>query len=177
MDLRQSWDYIEEIAQRRLEHNKSKWHVKEYGTDIEVLGAAGELAAHRLLGLPEKLHDQHDGGVDIWWRGYRIDVKTTHLTWRFKYRYLQWPIKKPLKADIVLLMGVNMNLRFAACAGFALETDVKASAINYERNFPCHEIPITELRPEWELFTVRPRSQRHQNKTTGKSLSNVMGIA
>ena len=43
MDLSGSWLYIERIARSRLAHNKSRYHVSEYGDGIETLGVAGEL--------------------------------------------------------------------------------------------------------------------------------------
>jgi hypothetical protein len=50
MNLSAHWHYIEDIARRRLEHNKTENHISRYGSQIEVLGAAGELAA--LLVVP-----------------------------------------------------------------------------------------------------------------------------
>ena len=65
MDLGAQWQYIEQVAAERLQNNKTKRHVSHYGTYIEVIGAAGELAAHRFLGLPETLHTHLDGGCDM----------------------------------------------------------------------------------------------------------------
>jgi hypothetical protein len=36
MDLSCSWDYSEYVAQTRLQNNKTKRHVSNYGTEIEV---------------------------------------------------------------------------------------------------------------------------------------------
>ena len=53
MDLSKSWPYIVKVAERRLQNNVTERQVWEYGDDIEIMGAAGELAALRELGLPE----------------------------------------------------------------------------------------------------------------------------
>lgn len=151
MDLSASWDYIADIARRRLEHNQTGRHVSDYGPEIEVLGAAGELAARRFLGLDERLHENFDGGADLRWYGRRVDVKATHLTPRVHYRFLQWPEWKPVIADIVLMAVVDMRTRTATILGYANRTEVLEAPINPERAYPCHEIPITALHPAWEL--------------------------
>ena len=96
MDLSRSWKYIEYIARQRLKHNQTKRHVSDYGTEIEIIGAAGELAARRFLGLSDKLHFRFDQGVDIKTPSRSIDVKATKLTPLLRHRYLQWPKKKPV---------------------------------------------------------------------------------
>jgi hypothetical protein len=154
MDLSQSWAYIEDVADHRLDNNKTPRHVKKYGSQIEVLGAAGELAARRFLGLDEDLHEQFDHGVDLYWRGYRVDVKSTHLTKRINHRYLQWPEWKWVKSDIVLLIGVDMRKQEAMIIGWVWKDTVLEAPVNPERDTPCHEIPVPELRPAWELWTL-----------------------
>ena len=104
MDLKASWPYIVEVVRQRLAHNKTEYHISDYGTDIEILGAAGELAARRFLGVSEILHTEFDGGTDIYWNGIRIDVKATHLTPKVNHRYLQYPERKSVKADMVTPM-------------------------------------------------------------------------
>src|SRR6186997_1989303 len=101
MDLSQAWPYIEQVATHRLANNKTKRHVTGYGEYIEVIGAAGELAARHFLQLPEDLHEHFDGGADIHYKGIRIDVKATIWTPKLTHRFLQWPIWKPVKANVV----------------------------------------------------------------------------
>jgi hypothetical protein len=155
MDLSGSWAYLEQVASHRLENNKTAWHISRYGTDIELLGAAGELAARRYLGLPERLGEHFDGGYDLSYKGYTIDVKATHLTPRLAYRSLQWPEWKPLKADIVLMTAVDLKEKIAAMVGYAYKHEVLEAHINHERAVPCHEIPTISLHPTWELLAVR----------------------
>jgi hypothetical protein len=158
MDLTADWEYIQEVAKTRLRNNKTKWHVSQYGEEIETLGAAGELAARRFFGLPENLHTHHDDGVDLHWRGRTVDVKSTHLTNKVAHRYLQWRERKIVKAEIVLMAGVDMKTRQAAILGYVFKDEIKRAPINYNRDFPCHEIPVPELHPSWELLVLREHS-------------------
>ena len=152
MDLSGSWGYLQDVAIRRLANNKTSRHVDKYGPEIETLGAAGEMAARRFLGLREKLHDTFDNGTDLTWQGYAVDVKALSLTYHAKYKFLQWPEWKPVKADIVLLAGVNMDDMSATVIGYATRAEVQAAPVNSKRFIPCHEIPITELRPAWWML-------------------------
>lgn len=151
MNLTASWPYIENVARTRLQNNRGRWHVSEYGEQIETLGAAGELAARRFLGLPEKLHSKMDGGVDFYYNGLKVDVKTTHWTPRADMRYLQWRKGKPLKCDILLFVVVDMNTMQAVPVGWATKEDVLRAPINETRDYPCHEIAVSDLRPLWRL--------------------------
>lgn len=160
MDLSPKWDYVLATAAERLDHNKTARHVARYGTDIEVLGVAGEIAARRFLGLSENLHTHFDGGGDLVWRGWLIDVKATRLTPRLEYRFLQWPASKPVKTEIVLLTAVDINNRLATVVGMAYAKDVHEAPVNSTRDYPCHEIPVRNLRPIWELFTLDAKSIR-----------------
>lgn len=160
MDLGGHWAYLENIAERRLKKNKTSRHVYRYGTEIELLGAAGELAARRFLGLDTKLHIPFDGGMDLSWRGYRVDVKTTRLTPKLNYRYLQWPKGKPIHTDIVLLIAVDMWKKEATAVGWVWSEMVRGAPINPDRDFPCHEIPVPELRPMWELYILPDKRKK-----------------
>jgi hypothetical protein len=155
MDLTADWEYIQEVARTRLQNNKTKWHVSQYGEEIETLGAAGELAARWFFGMPKNLHTNHDGGVDIEWRGRTVDVKATHLTTKVAHRYLQWPERKTIKAEIILMTGVDMSTKQAAILGYAFREEVRQAPVNYNRDFPCHEIPVPELHPSWELLIMK----------------------
>jgi hypothetical protein len=160
MDLRQDWSYIVQVSDQRRRNNRTPWHIDEHY--LEVIGTAGELAARRFLGLPEELHTHFDGGTDLYWRGYRVDVKTTILTPKIEFRYLQWPIRKPIKSDIVLMMAVGENEKIAMQIGWAFAFEVMAADVNYERDHPCHEISVRDLRPDWELFSLRSLSRKEQ---------------
>lgn len=157
MDLSQDWDYITHVADIRRERNQTPWHVDKHY--LEVIGAAGELAARRFLGLPEKLHTKFDGGKDLFWRGYSLDVKATKLTPNIEYRYLQWTEGKPIRADIIMMMGVDLGAKGAIPLGWAFAFELINAPINYERDRPCHEISILDLRPDWGLFALPSRSR------------------
>lgn len=159
MDLSGSWDYIEQVARERLSHNKTSHHVSEYGPEIETLGAAGELAARRFLGLDERLHTYFDGGADIRFGGKTIDVKATHLTPKIGYRFLQWPEWKPIKAQIILMTAVHLVERKAVVIGYATRAEISRADINMTRAYPCHEISVKELHPASELLTLEHRIQ------------------
>jgi hypothetical protein len=157
MDLTGSWPYIERIARSRLAHNKTRHHVSEYGEGIETLGVAGELVARRFLGLDEKLHDRFDGGHDFLFAGKTVDVKATVLTPNIAYRYLQWAEWKPVKAQVVLMTGVDPITRQGIVIGYATKEEVLQSPINRSRFNPCHEIPISELHPVYGLVAAHLR--------------------
>lgn len=157
MDLSSSWAYLRGVAAERLSHNKTSRHIDRYGEEIELLGAAGELAARRFLKLPTSLHRVFDGGADFIWKGWRVDVKATRLTPRLEFRYLQWPETKPIRADLVLLTAVNVATQAAVVVGWATADQVAAAPVNPERDYPCHEIPVPSLRPPSELLTIEPK--------------------
>jgi hypothetical protein len=157
MDLSRKWKYLQSVAKTRLANNKTIYHIDRYGTDIEVLGAAGELAARRFLGLPEKLHLKRDNGIDLYWRGYKVDVKATHMTKYLHHRYLQWPHYKPIKADIILMTAVDLRRKRATVIGFATAHEVISAPINAARNIPCHEIIMTRLHPAWRMQVLEYR--------------------
>lgn len=152
MDLSGSWEYIQRAARNRLDHNKTPRHRYEYGESIEIIGVAGEVAARRFLGLPEKVHTRFDHGVDIAWGGMTIDVKATNLTPSFQHKYLQWPRWKRVKADIVLMTAIDPLTRTAVVVGFAYKHEILRAPVNLTRPDPCHEIPVQELHSPWELM-------------------------
>jgi len=157
MDLSGDWDYIEAVAQARLANNKGPHHVSCYGTEIETIGAAGELAARRCLHLSEDLHVHRDNGTDIEWRGWKIDVKTTQLTPLVDHRFLQWPEGKPIKCDIVLMAAVDVKSKRAKVLGFVASSDIARAPVNPNRRFPCHEIPVKSLIPTNKLYELAKR--------------------
>lgn len=156
MNLAGDWTYITEIANVRRAQNQTPRHVDI--SYLEVIGAAGELAARRFLGMNEELHQSFDGGHDFHWHGYTVDVKATKLTPLVAHRYLQWPVWKPVKSDIVFMLGVSEPERIAVPLGFAYKSEVDNAPINDTRTTPCHEIPVPDLHPAWELFTLRSAS-------------------
>lgn len=151
MDLSSSWQYITDVARSRLAHNKTSHHVYEYGEGIEVLGVAGEIVARRFLGLSEKLHCGFDGGVDLSYATMKIDVKATVLTPNIRHRFLQWPEGKRVRADVILLTAIDPITKIGTVMGYATRNDVQTAPINRSRFQPCYEIPVTSLRPAWEL--------------------------
>lgn len=166
MNLAQSWPYLEQVAAHRLANNKTEHHVNQFGEYIELIGAAGELAARRFLQLEEDLHEHFDGGADIRYRDIRIDVKATVWTPRLMHRYLQWPIWKPVKADVILFTAVNIEQKSAIVVGYALRHEVNRAPVNKERAIPCYEIPVPRLRKASRLLFVEslndlyPRSKK-----------------
>jgi hypothetical protein len=157
MDLSGSWEYIQSIARSRLAHNRTPRHVSAYGDGIEVLGVAGELCARRFLGLDEKVHEGFDHGIDIDYCGKAIDVKATVLTPKVNFRRLQWPLWKRVKADLVLFTAIDPITMQGAVIGYATKDEVLNSPVNVDRCTPCHEIPISDLHPAWELIMERVR--------------------
>jgi len=152
MDLSGYWEYILEIAAERLENNKTRRHVEKYGTALEVRGAAAEVAARLYFGLdPHGLHTHFDGGTDLKYAGYQVDVKSTKLVRTMEFRALQWAIDRDVTPDVVVFVGIHQRQRVAAMLGYAWRWEVKRAAVNFQRNQPCYEVPITRLHPLWEL--------------------------
>ena len=161
MDLSQDWDYIEEVAEERLRHNKTFRHVPSYGPSIEVLGAAGELAARKILQMPEQLGTRFDGGIDLISQGITIDVKSTHP----RSQWLQLAYYKRVTADILLMMSVNMDLKTAVARGFAWNHEILAAPIDLKQAQACHRIHRSKLHPISKLLTlhhdIRPKALAH----------------
>jgi hypothetical protein len=158
MDLSGSWEYIERIAKSRLAHNKTPRHSSDYGDVIEVLGVAGEVVARRFLGLKESTHQGFDDGTDLVFCGHTIDVKATRLTAKVEYRFLQWPLWKKVKAEVVLMTAVDPDKKIGTVLGYVYKHEIEAAPVNLERAQPCKEIPVRNLHPAWELFQMRQRS-------------------
>lgn len=152
MNLRDKWEYIEYIARERLKNNITERHVEL--EDIEILGAAGELAARRYFKLPETLHVNFDSGADLYLQEWPIDVKTTHLTKFIKHRFLQWPEYKRVKAPIIVMVGVNLKRKTARLLGYATKEEIMGAPINPERDIPCHEIPVPDLHDIVDLWAI-----------------------
>jgi hypothetical protein len=161
MDISSARDYIQTVAIERLQNNQTVRQVNFYGTEIEYLGAAGELAARRFLKIGETLHTHFDRGADIHWRGYKIDVKATRLTPLTEFRFLQWPYTKTIKADLILLTAIDLRTMEAEVIGYAFREEVLRAPINPDRRYPCHEIPIAELHSPWNLFSTRTIRARY----------------
>jgi hypothetical protein len=151
MDLSGSWEYISRIARSRLAHNKTPHHVSDYGDGIEYMGVAGEFAARRYLGIDEIVHEGFDGGVDIYLGNMRIDVKATLLTPKLKFRFLQYPVGKNVKADIILMTAVDPIRKHAVVIGYATKAEILCARINHDRPSACREIPVDDLHPPYEL--------------------------
>jgi hypothetical protein len=152
MDLAKYWPYIAAVARQRLENNRTPRQVEDYGTQLELIGAAGELAARIFLGAPLEMSVHFDHGVDIYYNGLTIDVKATSLTPGLSHKFLQWPAGKIVKADIVILTAVNQAACHAAIVGYATKGEVKSAPVNHDRPRACMEIPIYALHPVWELI-------------------------
>ncbi|MEM4204716.1 MAG: hypothetical protein QXS54_11655 [Candidatus Methanomethylicaceae archaeon] len=154
VNLQSNWGYIEGIARERLRRNKTKRHIYKYGDKLEIMGAAGEVALRKYLGLDVCLHATLDNGLDILFHGYQIDVKTTVWTPRVMFRYLQWPKDKPIKCDIAFMVAVDLEEKRANILGFASAFDIENSPVNEQREIPCYEIPVSELYCPEMLFEL-----------------------
>lgn len=150
MDLSSDWPYIQHIAAERLRHNKTALHRANYGTEIEVMGAAGELAARRYLGLSEELGTHFDGGVDLSLHGLTVDIKSTR-PWS---KWLQVAYYKRVVADVILMMSVHMKRQAARPFGFAWREEILAAPLDLRMDDACHHIPVEELHPVRELLHV-----------------------
>ncbi len=155
MDMSRHKEYLTFVEAERRRHNCTRWHVPNLY--YEHNGAVGEMAARMFLSLPEVLHTHFDGGADLYYRGYAVDIKTTKLTSCVEHRYLQWPQGKPIKADIVWMWAVHGWEAFPI--GWAWKEEMIAAPINYGRERPCHEIPVPRLHPIYELYSLRTLSQ------------------
>jgi hypothetical protein len=155
VNLAHHWDYVLDVAAQRLQNNKTPRHVAKYGDELEIMGAAGELAARIFLGVSLTMGVHFDGGVDIEYGRHNIDVKATKITPGIAYRYLQWPIWKPVISDVILMTVVNTGTKHATIIGYALKTDLECAVANMARETPCVEIAFSSLRPAWELVAER----------------------
>ena len=155
MNLEHHWAYVLGVAAQRLNNNKTPRHVAKYGDELEIMGAAGELAARIFLGVSLEMGVHFDGGIDIVYGRHNVDVKATKLTPNITYRYLQWPILKPIISDIILMTVVNTGTKHATVIGYATKRDLESAVANMAREIPCVEIPFINLRAPWELVAER----------------------
>ena len=162
IDLSRDWPYILRVAELRLAHNQTERHISQYGDSIEIRGAAGEFAARRFFGLPETLHTEFDGGIDLRLGEKSVDVKTTKLVDYIDKLHLQWPYLKPFVAEIVVLAAVDIDSQTAEMIGWATKEEMEAAPVNPNRRDPCHEIKVTKLRPIQEL-TNGQRTKNAEN--------------
>lgn len=145
MNLSNDWDFILDKAKRRYENNKTIRQAKTYSYELEVLGVAGEVCTRKMLGVPIEIHECFDGGVDISFAGVDLDVKTTVLTPKIFYRFLQFRVGKVIKADAIVMAAVDPISKQGIVLGWAYRRKILKSFINYSRTYPCYEIPISEL--------------------------------
>jgi hypothetical protein len=150
VDLSSDWPYIQHIAAERLRKNKTPRHRADFGTEIEVTGAAGELAARRFLGLPEELGTTFDGGIDLTLHGITVDVKSTKPS----SRWLQVAYYKRVAADIILMMSVDGNSQTATPRGFAWKREILDAPLDLRQVDACHRIHINDLHSIEELHDV-----------------------
>ncbi len=167
MDLSEDWPHILRVAKLRLAHNQTERHISQYGDSIEIRGVAGELAARRFFGLPEKLHTEFDGGIDLWLGEKSVDVKATKLVDYIDKLHLQWPKGKEFVAEIILLTAVDLEAQTAEMIGWATKKEMEAARINPSRRDPCHEIKVTKLRPIQELHNGK-RTKAKKNPPANK---------
>jgi len=72
-----------------------------------------------------------------------------------QHRHLQFPIYKPIKSDIILLTAISMEQKIGTVIGYALKSEVLSAKVNNGRDYPCREIPISELHPAWILIAKK----------------------
>lgn len=178
--LRKNWRAIEEVARKRLKNNsKTKHHRKEFGNELEIMGAAGEIAARRFLKLPLWLQTTFDNGIDLEWRGHTVDVKATRWVPTIMSRYLQWPKTKNIKADLILMTAIDFEQKKAILLGFCSREELERAPVNEKRDIPCMEVPVTSLRKPEKLFDLNQRQngskvQRSSNGSGKKEMANAL---
>jgi len=150
MNLKPYWEYLQEVSTQRLANNQTVWHIQNDGR-LEIIGAAGELAARLFFGMSSELGTHFDQGSDFLVGDLKVDVKATPLTPGAAYRFLQWPERKPVKADIIVMTIVNIEEQGATLVGYTTRKAIKAAPVNVARRTPCHEIAYSRLSPLWEL--------------------------
>ena len=126
----------------------------DYGEIIELIGAAGEYATRQYLQISGGLHTHLDNGVDFYWHGLKIDVKATKWTPSLESFHLQWPKTKPIKCDLAILCAVDVSLKKVLIIGFATHFDIENADINYNRDYPCHEMSVQDLYPIEKIFKI-----------------------
>ena len=176
IDLASAWPYVKFVACERLKHNKTPRHVSQFGEAIETMGAAGELAARRHFGLPDQLGTRFDGGSDFVYLAHTYDIKATMWTRKVQFRFLQWPVWKPIKADIILLTAVDAERKRAILLGYTTRLEIMTAQINSTRFYPCHEIPIQNLHPVIELMPPAPKPMRISDRTAIKDAIHRDGV-
>jgi len=163
MLITDAWDYILDVARERLVANFHRHNSHRLGDHIEVLGVAGELAARRFLGLPERVLGVGDPGWDIEIPStdvlgdpyvWTIDVKSRPWIEGFWRMPLQWPLHKPMRADLALLVFVHLAERRAAVVSFAGKEDLEAAPIDTGGLMPCRLVDPQNMQPATRLYNL-----------------------
>jgi hypothetical protein len=152
MNLRDDWDYILKKAQERYSKVRTQWHVNRYGNRLEIMGAAGEVAARRLLRLERDLHVGFDGGIDFMWRGKKVDVKATRKYPHVECTALQWPLTRQINADLIILVLVDAENKEADIVGYITKAELENARTNLSASIPCLEVPTTKFHCIYELL-------------------------
>ena len=97
-------------------------------------------------------------------------MKTTQLTPRLEYRYLQLATTKAIKADVVLLAAVDIVGKQGTVVGWATREEVLQAPVNRERHNPCHEISVWDLHQGWELIQMWRRNVQSYRGPDSSSL-------
>lgn len=157
IDLKPHWKNIQRVAKIRLASNKTNHHVYRFKNKLEIMGAAGEVAAHLYLGLSPEIHLEFDDGVDLEWRGWTVDVKTARA--EIKRLALQIPLRKIkdrlLNSEIYLLTTVDIKKREANIIGYTWRGAILKAKPNYTRPVPCKEIYAWDLYEPSRLKNIR----------------------
>lgn len=162
----QMWDKANEIAEIRARNKHGVLASSRPLSDgYEELGVIGE------IGLANKLHlsidttrrMSGDAGIDLWFRGYSIDVKCHRNAYNLVVE------QGKVKADI------HVQSRFypdrIEHLGWAFQNEVlNAPVRDFGYGIPDHYIPACKLRPMDNLFKLTPKN--NQPETIQQTLTH-----
>ena len=143
-------------------HDLGERHSFNGNNEQQLVGLIGEYMTALALNLPVEFIEGFDGGYDLLYNGYKIDVKTMSRTVTPKSHYVCNFVgyQKRFKCDILMFASVNKKKNLYTLCGYLLKDEFLEKASFFPEGSkrkrddgsfmdvkaPLYEIPISELR-------------------------------
>jgi hypothetical protein len=154
---------IDSIKKYLTTHNLGNRGVEDGNTRKQEVGLIGELMVHYFLygqypNLSEK-KDGFDGGFDLIWKGYRIDVKTMERKSFVRPEYVNnfYLMQEIFPADIVVFCSLNKVYNQLEICGWIPKTELGIRGKYYAAG-------SKRIRSDGSFFFFRQNNYEVENK-------------
>jgi hypothetical protein len=112
------WDILKE-------HNLGERHSFNGSKEDQYLGLLGEYMTALILQLPVEFKPGFDGGYDLLYNGYKIDVKTMGRTVDPKPHYVNnfLGYQEKLECDLLMFCSINKKTSVYTLCGWIFKTE------------------------------------------------------